>query len=183
MDVTLQILLCIAAADFVTGAVHWWEDTYGDPNWPLIGKQVIEPNLLHHQSPSAFATMSTMLLRNYQPLMLATVVCGTAWAVGWCPWQLVLVAMLAAVGNEVHAWSHVKPKNWLPKLLQDMAIVQTPHQHAKHHQPPFDDYFCSLTNAVNPVLARLRFWSRLERLIAWTTGIEPKRMTEVRRGL
>ena len=36
------------AADLVTGMVHWWEDRYGDPTWPVIGPLIVEPNIRHH---------------------------------------------------------------------------------------------------------------------------------------
>ncbi len=46
--------LAIAAADFITGLVHWWEDAYGNPNWKIFGKTVIQPNLRHHKQPREF---------------------------------------------------------------------------------------------------------------------------------
>ncbi len=33
----LHSLSAWLAADLATGAVHWWEDRYGDPAWPVIG--------------------------------------------------------------------------------------------------------------------------------------------------
>jgi sterol desaturase/sphingolipid hydroxylase (fatty acid hydroxylase superfamily) len=182
MELTLQILLCVLAADFVTGLVHWWEDTYGDPSWPIIGEAVIEPNIKHHEDQALFARMTSLCSRNWQPLTLGIVACALAWAAGWFTWQLACVSALAAIGNEVHAWAHVRPANSIARMLQDMAIVQTPQQHAKHHRPPYASNFCSLTNLVNPVLEALRFWPALEWAVATTTGIEPKRMTEARRG-
>lgn len=41
-------------ADFVTGVFHWWEDRYGNPAWPVIGKLVVEPNILHHARNEKF---------------------------------------------------------------------------------------------------------------------------------
>lgn len=47
-----QVFLLWIAADFITGVIHWWEDTYGNPNWPIVGKYVVEPNLVHHKHPA-----------------------------------------------------------------------------------------------------------------------------------
>lgn len=183
MPVSLQIVLCVLAADFITGLVHWFEDTYGLPDWPLIGPAVIEPNMRHHENPTIFVTMSTLCLRNYQPVTLAIAACGLAWACGLLCWQMMVVSALAACGNEVHGWAHVRPKSSLARLLQSMCIVQTPQQHAKHHRPPYAGWFCSLTNIVNPLLEALQFWPRLEWAIGFTTGVWPKRMTAARRGV
>lgn len=51
-------LLYISSAYFVaellTGIIHWLEDRYGNPDWPIIGPHVIAPNVYHHKSPFAF---------------------------------------------------------------------------------------------------------------------------------
>ncbi len=43
-SVAVQILLGLALADFISGALHWLEDSYGKEEWPIIGYYVIEPN-------------------------------------------------------------------------------------------------------------------------------------------
>jgi ubiquitin-conjugating enzyme E2 variant len=174
-----QIVACVLAADFLTGLVHWWEDTYGLPTWPVLGQLVIEPNLEHHRKPGLMGSMNTFFDRWWQSAVLAGGVCLLAWLAGVLTWHLVTIGCLASLGNEVHAWSHRGGQGWLVKLLQDAAIVQSPAQHARHHRPPFDRYYCTLTNLTNAVLERIEFWRGLEAAIG-IAGIRPKRMTAER---
>lgn len=187
MNNVLIFLLCVVVADFITGLVHWLEDTYGVPSWPFgLGKHVIEPNILHHENPTAMITMSTILKRNYQtgvPAIIVIAICVYFW--GWANvWPLALILFLAGcLGNEVHAWNHT-PRQKLPRwirFLQDTAIIQTRKQHAIHHQKPYDQYYCTLTNVTNAVLESFKFWRKLEWLVA-RFGIKVKRGTPERRG-
>lgn len=187
MNIALEILLCILAADFLTGLVHWWEDTYGLPTWPVIGKLVIEPNIEHHRNPGVMASMWNFGERNLQSLLLAVAGLGIASLLDLLSWQFALVAILAGFGNEVHSWNHGGPVGGrlfrgCVRLIQDMAIVQTPQHHAKHHRPPFNRRFCTLTNLVNPILDRILFWRWIETVLA-LVGICPNRMTQARGGL
>jgi len=60
-------------------------------------------------------------------------------------------------------------------LLKDLGLIQAHRQHSMHHKPPHMGYYCVLTSQVNAVLERVSFWRGLEKVIAFTTGIAPKR--------
>ena len=178
------ILICILVADFLSGLVHWAEDTYGLPTLPLIGKLVIEPNIEHHRNPTLMATMGTWLTRNLQPALLAISGSVLFWLIGFRTWPVFLIAVLAAFGNEVHAWNH-RPKaecNWLINFLHDTGLVQSRKQHALHHKKPFDSYYCTLTNVTNAVLERCNFWRATEAVLLKMFGLTVKRMSEERDG-
>lgn len=178
-----QIVLCIVAADFLTGLGHWFEDTYGLPTWPIIGKEVIEPNIEHHEHPGWIGTMSTLISRNYQTVVPAAFVAVAAvWYLGDWGFYLALVAVLASLGNEVHAWCHRGNNSRVILFLQNIGLAQSPRQHAKHHRPPYDKYYCTLTNFTNEVLEAIHFWRGLEFVIA-KCGVHPKRMSPERRGV
>ena len=180
----LQIAICVIAADFITGLVHWWEDAYGKPSWPIIGKHVIEPNLIHHKDPTAM-TRGTFFDRNWQPLTAALIASGVARLVlGYLDWRVTLTFALAGLGNEVHCWQHL-PLRQVPKparLLQEIGILQSRVQHAHHHRHPYAKNYCTLTNFTNAVLERVAFWRWLEAAIAGI-GITPNRLSAERRGL
>ena len=56
--------LCLWAADFLTGIVHWAEDTYCKSRYPIISALIFEPNKLHHQDPNLIVRTGNFLSRN-----------------------------------------------------------------------------------------------------------------------
>lgn len=44
MLLLLELFCVVLLCDFLSGLGHWWEDTYGNPNWRRIGEMVIKPN-------------------------------------------------------------------------------------------------------------------------------------------
>lgn len=175
-----NILLCIIIADFITGLVHFLEDTYGLPTWPLIGKQVIEPNIDHHLNPSVIGRMTNFISRNYQTVIPSAIV-GFVLAHYECYYTLFII-LLASFGNEIHAWNHRSKNHPIIQFLQNTCIVQTRRNHLRHHIAPYDKYFCTLTNFTNEVLECINFWRWLEWAIA-ICGVNPKRGTPERRGV
>jgi hypothetical protein len=175
--IAVQIVLCILVADFLTGVAHWLEDAYGLPTWPVLGPTVIKPNIDHHSNPAAMCAGS-LVSRNYQMWLLAAAAVTAAWLAGHVSWQLSLTAAFASFGNEFHAWTHGKAPR-LVRVLQDMGLLVSPRQHAKHHRAPFDQAFCTITCWVNPVLDATRFWKAVEWALA-CCGVQPKRMTAER---
>lgn len=186
MNTIIIIFICIIVADFITGIVHWWEDTYGLPHWGWgIGKHIVEPNLVHHEHPTWLATMSNIIQRNYIQVVPAVVVsCIILYSLGISWWPVALTFILSSLGNEVHAWNHMpqtEQPTWM-RFLSDTAIIQTRRQHSLHHKKPYDKYYCTLTNITNAVLELINFWRRLEWILLKVFGLTVKRCKEERRG-
>lgn len=179
-SIAWQIVACLLVADFLTGLFHWAEETYGLPTWPIFGPSVIGPNIEHHYHPAKICD-GTLVSRNWQMWLAAAIAVGLAWCCGALTWQLALVAAAASFGNEVHSWSHGKAPR-AARLLQEMGVLVTPRQHGKHHRPPFDRAFCTMTCWLNPVLDAARFWRGLESVIA-LAGVAPKRGSPERGGV
>lgn len=166
-------LICVLFADLLTGIVHWWEDTYGRPSWPFLGWYLIEPNLAHHLRPSSL--QPSWWGRNGHTFAAAVLVAAVLmWSGMRFAEHLALVVVLASWGNEVHAWAHGVGRGRVAELLQEMGVVQSPAHHAHHHRSPHDRRFCTLTNALNPVLDAVGFWRGLEVVIA-LAGVPPAR--------
>jgi ubiquitin-conjugating enzyme E2 variant len=179
------IIFCVLIADFITGFVHWFEDTYITPDWPILGKHVGVPNIQHHKHPGWIGTMSSFVSRNMQTFSMGAVFIVTyLFFYGWFI-PVVFTIAVASLGNEIHTWNHrTRNKNpfWI-RLLQDTCIVQTPYQHAKHHKKPYDTCYCTITNILNPILDSLNFWRSLEYILWITFGFEVQRGGMKREGL
>ncbi len=177
---TLWTFAIASAADLICGFVHWFEDSYGHDEWPLIGATIIAPNRLHHTKPRAFVSNSWWQSANVQILASTTIVAVSLWG-GWFSWGLVLLVALATNGNEVHKWSHrTRAENGrLITWLQDCSIVQGRRHHAQHHRGQRNSHYCSITNWVNPVVDQTGFWRALEFCIFKITGYMPRVDTDI----
>jgi ubiquitin-conjugating enzyme E2 variant len=167
-----QALGLVLLADFVAGIVHWLEDAYGDEHTPIVGPLLIKPNIVHHHYPRHFTKLSWWQ-SSWDLVLLCAAVLAAAWAFDLLCWQLVLFLVVAANANQVHKWSHRTAAENGPVVtfLQRIRILQTPRQHALHHTDPKNTFYCPITNLVNPVLERIRFWPRLEAVIERLTGL------------
>ncbi|MCH7794737.1 MAG: hypothetical protein IH900_06330 [Proteobacteria bacterium] len=175
MQVFLDIILVILAVDFGSGLLHWLEDSYGQPHWPITGKWITAPNILHHQAPSAF-TENSWLRSATVLLIIGAVIIGVAWLVGMLTWQFLLFVAIGVNANEIHKWNHLpkKKRGRLVVALQDARLLQSAKHHGKHHVGSKDTNYCVITNVLNPVLDAVQFWHRLEWTIERLLGVSKR---------
>ena len=180
--ILVQAAGVVLAVDFVSGVLHWLEDSYGRASWPLVGKRVIAPNIKHHFRPRAF-TKSTFLRRNTVTLLLAGLRLGVVTLFGWLNWMWVLACVVGGIANEIHCWAHRSPREngKFITFLHRWKILQSPKGHAVHHTDPKDCSYCTVTDWLNPILDRLRFWERCEWMIRKVTGARRREDESVRR--
>lgn len=154
--------LCLWAADFLTGIIHWAEDTYCKNGYPIIGALICEPNRLHHEDPNLMVRTGNFISRNWIQWFACGTVYGLLWLVGLGQLPVLLTLLLASFGNEVHYWNHTTKLGWLPTFIKTTGLVQSQKQHALHHKPPHMKYYCTLTSFLNPILELIRFWRGAE---------------------
>jgi|SRR6266511_2460716 len=174
-SVLLQIGAIIALADFISGVLHWMEDSYGSEHTPLLGRIVVTPNVIHHHHPREF-TRSPFWRRNSVTLVLAFLMLAFGTLFFGASWQLHFFCALAAISNELHCWAHRSPEEngRLITFLHRYHILQTPDHHAVHHTDPKNRAYCVLTNCINPLLDRMRFWRRAEAVIYLILRVQPR---------
>ena len=163
VDTVVKIAATWLIVDLISGVVHWFEDSYGHPSVPFVGRRITSPNLLHHFRPRAFVSNSW-----YASSQLLLFSCAAALVVAWLLGRLspmvVLGAVLGANANQVHKWSHRTPAENGPAvgLAQRLLLIQSPGHHHQHHSGRRNSHYCVLTNLLNPVLDRFRVWRGLE---------------------
>lgn len=169
MHAMAYVVAAWLAADLVTGVVHWWEDRYGDPTWPVVGRLVVEPNIRHHVKPRAFLA-GGYWDRNWTTILPAAIVAGACLAAGlrWCA----LVAAFASQANEIHGWAHQRCSRPI-RGLQLLGVISSQEGHALHHRAPFATDFCVMTDWLNPILSGVGFWRVLEAVVG-IIGIRPR---------
>lgn len=166
----------VLSADFVSGIVHWWEDVYGNPDWKFLGKHIVEPNLNHHRNPRDFLK-GNYWQRNNTTFIATLVLIIIPIALGSFSWIYTCIILLASQANEVHRIAHQtnKENGKFIVWLQNAGILQSRKHHGWHHKAPYDCNYCILTNYLNPILNKIKFWCRTEGFIKRVFKIFPIR--------
>jgi len=172
--------MCIA--DFFSGIAHWGADTWGSLETPFLGKSLIRSFREHHLAPTAmchhdvFETNGDNCMITLPFMFLATfmnVKQDSLYSL-FVHNFLVMLCLWVALTNQIHKWSHTyKPGSFI-STLQDYRIIVSKKEHAIHHRNPFDKYYCITNGWLNPLLASIDFWKRLEAVITFVSGIVPR---------
>jgi len=135
--IIFELIGVLLVADFLSGLFHWLEDAYGREDWPITGRLVTTPNILHHHEPRHF-TRNGWFESSWLLLCLGLVVLGVAWVCGWLTWEAWLVVILGINANQIHKWAHMKKVPAAVVTLQRLGIILSFPHHAQHHLPPYN---------------------------------------------
>lgn len=160
----IQVILLIALADLLGGLFHWAEDTLGDEH-TLVWGWIVRGNVEHHKHPAAMIRKA-WFANNAPAFGGAAVIPLIAALIGRLTWQVVLVATMVAITQQVHRWVHM-PRHSLPQpilWMQRCGVLQDARHHWRHHRVPSRSHYCALTPWMNPLLDGLGVWRGLERI-------------------
>jgi ubiquitin-conjugating enzyme E2 variant len=172
---------CIIAADFLSGLLHWAEDTWlvpGKNAW--LDRYIVAPNIEHHEKPGGIRACTYWELNCVCIAIAASVALVVALA-GVREWEVYLTLLIASQSNQIHAWGHTANPPRFVAWLQRARILQTAAHHAVHHKRPYGVRYCTTTPWLNGMLDRSGFWRGLESTIAHF-GPSVKRATAARSG-
>lgn len=169
-----NFLLCYLSSDFFSGVIHWWEDRYIKSNDPVFGKHIGAPNEKHHNEPAHFLKGS-YFKRIKVSLVASAIVGATLWIAGVRAWQIYCVLLILSQANQIHAWAHQSFRKNGPVIsfFQKTGLLQSTKHHAMHHKHPNNCNYCVITNLLNPILEKIRFWNVLEMLVEKVFGHKP----------
>lgn len=167
-----SLVVCIVIADFLSGFFHWLEDAYGREDWPITGRLVTRPNILHHHEPRYFTRHSWLKSASVVMVLVAAALLA-AWVGGFLGWMTWTIAVIDLNANEIHKWAHRTPSEngRLITAMQKTGLLQSPAHHARHHQHRKNTHYCVITDYLNALLDAVHLWDGLEWLIYRTTGV------------
>lgn len=158
-------------ADFISGLVHWYEDRamVGASRFAFLNG-VRADNERHHKMPGYLTRLSWWdNISTTAPLAWALAL--ALWMAGAGPLAWMTAAFLG-IGNLIHRWSHEPPQK-LPRVvwvLQKTGLLISASHHSGHHfhmgqlvsREGAQIRYCVMTNWLNPVLDRIRFFKFME---------------------
>jgi hypothetical protein len=179
--VPAEIAGCLLTADFLSGALHWAEDTWLAPGHnALLDRWVVLPNIEHHERPGSIRE------GNYWETNCVTIALAAGAALGCAAlhvhaWEPYLTLAIGSQSNQLHAWAHTSRPPRIVGWLQRARILQSAKVHALHHRRPYGSHYCTTTNWLNQALDRGHFWRELERIGTYC-GATVVRATPARSG-
>jgi len=162
----------LLASDFTSGLFHWFFDNYGSPKTPVFGP-TIELFRVHHVLPQDICNSNftftvghvcvwavPLVVLQMLPLFFGAPLLYSASVVFFATANFFLV-----MTNQFHKWAHQsEPSAWVQWLQAQHLVLNRTH-HQVHHTPPFETYYCITTGWLNPLLRRIQFFPRAERLL------------------
>lgn len=160
-----EFVLTLLAIDFVSGLVHWAEDTFGTEQTPLLGKWIVIPNVKHHEDPSEF-THKSWLHSSWDLLVATVIIALVCWYFDRLTWHVWLFCILGANANQLHKYAHLPEKStpFFVLIFVKLRILQSAKNHAFHHTGEKNKAYCVITPYLNPILDSIGFWRFLEKI-------------------
>lgn len=173
-------ILAMFAADFMSGMLHWFADTWGRDTMPVLGRRLLRPFRVHHVNPDDLLRRDfidangdvAMLVAPFLILGLTLPLDSSAGRI--CALFFAVFGIAALPTNQIHQWAHMShPPRWI-KWLQDFGLILGRRQHLKHHAEPYNKHYCITFGWCNENLDTTNFFQSLERIITRLTGLQPR---------
>ncbi len=159
-------------ADFLAGSVHWIADRFFDPETPVLGPMLIAPFRDHHVDALGITRHDFFEVSGNNALVtipLVVFLVTRPAPVDFLPHFLVVLGasltLALFVTNQFHSWAHSPSPPRIVGWLHAWGLILTPKQHAHHHRNDHDRAYCVTSGWLNPLLDRVRFFERIERIL------------------
>jgi ubiquitin-conjugating enzyme E2 variant len=163
-------LIAYLAADFLSGMVHWFCDSFYREDTPLVGTLVIKSFREHHRDPHAICRHGFVEVNANNCLGVSVPLLIELWvrpdAAGYTSFivrAFLFAFALAMFGtNQFHKWAHAKRVPNAVAWLQQKSLILKPSHHQIHHRGRYDHHYCITTGWMNLMLDRIHFFQRFE---------------------
>ncbi len=170
-------------ADFVTGMIHWFGDTWGKESWPFFGKYFISDFRVHHIRPKEICGHDFVYMCASSFFFAPYIILGAVYLVTQGSLLNIVIGTFlasttiwAALTNVFHKWAHDDPKKVpaVVKWLQKHRIILSPDHHQIHHTSPHISHYAITNGWVNNLLGKIRFFRGLEWIISKILRVKPR---------
>lgn len=170
------VIAAYAAADFISGFVHFLADNFGSPETPLFGKAFVLPFREHHTDPKGILRHPFLIANGNNclvalpPLLAVLYFVPVSDSLGGYLFGAFFLSFSIAIflTNQFHKWAHTDSPPQAVKWLQDRGIILSKEHHDIHHVSPFDTHYCITTGWWNQFLQRIQFFERIESIVRRT---------------
>lgn len=155
-------------SDLGTGIVHWTFDVldYTNKRWPEKLRSAAKIFQYHHEFPGhcvqeSFWYHTRAFYLNFGVPLLATASILSAYDYNILTCLLTTSAIIAPLGDYVHAISHGKHNNRFVRFLQKTGIIISREHHRRHHKrPDHATNYCIWNGHMNIILDPIMSVSR-----------------------
>lgn len=162
-------LFCFAGlclADFFSGLVHWFADTYGSPQMPIMGGFV--RTFREHHADQVDITRHDFVETNGDVCIFSAPVHFSFMLWVDSAWGLFLmlgVFVGSYLNSQIHKWAHQTQAPWLIRLCQRVRLINSPGHHSRHHSGTHQTHYCITSGWMNPLLDSVGFYRKAEWLL------------------
>ncbi|MBK8396993.1 MAG: kua-ubiquitin conjugating enzyme hybrid localization domain protein [Leptospiraceae bacterium] len=167
----LPIFLGYVGADFFSGLVHFFGDTFGTEDTPFLGQTFIKPFREHHVDPKEMTlhdfveTSGNNCIVSIPFLLLVYYFIDVqANLFTYFFYSFFCFLMIAVfITNQIHKWAHLDNPGKVIQFFQRNNLILSPEHHQIHHTSPFDKYYCITVGWLNPFLYKIHFFEFLKK--------------------
>lgn len=166
-------------ADIISGIVHWFADTYGKIEWPIVGNTFIRSFLEHHIDPLSITRHDWIETNGANFFIGIPLLSFMFFTTEFIPHSIIilfaLTNILTALTNQFHKWAHQPNPHKLARSLQKVGLILDKETHAKHHTKPFDKNYNITNGHTNIIFEKLRLYRFLEKFFSIVFKLNPHR--------
>lgn len=166
-------------ADFLGGLVHWGFDTWGKAQGSIFSRS-IRAFREHHIDEFEITRHSFWVASGQSGILVIPVQLWALWLPLASTFSIFLFCFLffltgaSFYTNLFHKWAHMPNPPLVARVLQKYRIILAPEKHHIHHLEPFNSSYCITNGWMNPILKKIGFFRRVEKIIYRITGIIPR---------
>lgn len=179
-DLTTLFLSLITSwllADFVSGVVHWFADTWGTSQWPIVGQTLIRSFREHHVDAKAITRHDFIETNGASALVCLPFLISLSFInvlnLKFTTLFILFFTFWILFTNQFHKWSHEENPSKLVSIFQKLGLVLSVENHLRHHNGNHDEHYFITSGCLNNFFKRRQF-QFVEKIISKLTGLIPR---------